>query len=257
MYFCFSIFSGDSLPDDTTGEARMYEQPGEMCPVGCYKLYVSKLHPDLQDLWQKPRESFGSADSVWYCKTPLGKNTLYNMMSTISTRAKLSKRYTNHCVRATSISALDRAGFEGRHIIRATGHKSEMSIKSYSSRLTEGTKRQMSDALSNVLKGVEPASSKPAETFPEITTEELNQLFSAENDFSEIELPQHTSSASSVVSVSSAVTTNYAIDHQMKVANIVPGSPQIVNFPGNSTSRHYNVAPTMNNCVVNFHFHGK
>jgi len=145
------LFSADSTPDATIGEARMYAQGGIMCPVNSFKLYCSKLHPASQDLWQRPRESFSSNDHIWYCNAPLGKNTLSNMMANISSSAKLSKRYTNHCIRATSVSALDRAGFEARHIIRATGHKSETSIKSYSRRLTESTQREMSDALSSAL----------------------------------------------------------------------------------------------------------
>jgi len=70
------------------------------------------------------------------------------MMPGISRVAGLSQRYTNHCIRATSIQTLDRAGFEARHITRITGYKSESSIKSYSKRLSEITKILMSNTLS-------------------------------------------------------------------------------------------------------------
>ncbi|WAR28833.1 hypothetical protein MAR_014537 [Mya arenaria] len=73
----------------------------------------------------------------------------------ISNTAALSQKYPNHCIRATSISALDIAAFEARQIIRVTGHKSETSIESYASRLTEGTKREMLDALSIAFLGAE------------------------------------------------------------------------------------------------------
>jgi hypothetical protein len=53
------------------------------------------------------------------------------MMPGISEQAKLSFRYTNHSVRATAITALDDADIETRHIMRASGHKSETSIRSY------------------------------------------------------------------------------------------------------------------------------
>lgn len=167
------------MPDDTTGEARMYAQDSEMCPVRCFKQYINKLHPDCNDLWQRPRDSFLSSDNTWYCKTPLWKNTLCQIISNISQIASLSKRYTNHCIRATSICALDRAGFEARQIIRATGHKSELSIKRYSRRLTEGTKQKMSDALSTVLMGPsEPSSSKHQDSvsvIDDITEKELTK----------------------------------------------------------------------------------
>ena len=110
----------------------MYAQPwSEMCSVKSFKDYIHRLHPDCDDLKQRSHDSFNSTDDIWYCNCPLGKNTLGKMMATISSVAGISDRYTNHCIRATSISALDRAGFEARHIIRASGHKSEQSVKSY------------------------------------------------------------------------------------------------------------------------------
>jgi len=87
-------------------------------------------------------------NGVWYSKTALVRNTLASMMPDISRVAGLSQRYTNHYIRATSIQTLDRAGFEARHITRITGHKSESSIKRYSKRLSENTKRLMSNTLS-------------------------------------------------------------------------------------------------------------
>lgn len=64
---------------------------------------------------------------------------LARMMPDISEQAKLSFRYTNHSVRATAITDLDDAGIEARHM-RASGHKSEASIRSYAKRLSENKK---------------------------------------------------------------------------------------------------------------------
>ncbi|WAR08745.1 LOW QUALITY PROTEIN: hypothetical protein MAR_018703 [Mya arenaria] len=153
----------DSTPDDTIGEARMYARPcDDMCPVKYFKRYMNFI----DDLWQRPRDSFNTTDDCWFCKSPLGRILLGNMMSQISTTAALSQKYTNHCIRATSISALDMAGLEARQIIRATGHKSETSIKSYASRLTEGTKRKMSDALSSAFLGAEQNAPMTSDIFP-------------------------------------------------------------------------------------------
>lgn len=57
--------------------------------------------------------------------------------------------YTNHCIRATCISVLDECGYEARHIIGLSGHKSELSIKHYASRLNKSKKRDMSTAVSS------------------------------------------------------------------------------------------------------------
>jgi hypothetical protein len=183
------------------------------------------------------------------------------MMVNISTSAKLSKRYTNHCIRATSVSALDRAGFEARHIIRATGHKSETSIKSYSRRLTESTQREMSDALSSAL-SAKPVVNTDVQSEQnlsfngtELTTDDLNRIFSENNEFSEIELPTPPATISTHLQ-STATTTNYRVDHQMNIAQVIPGSPQILNFPQNS-SGYCNVAPNITNCTVNFYFNSK
>ncbi|WAR13682.1 hypothetical protein MAR_003787 [Mya arenaria] len=118
--------------------------------------------------------------TVGFVKVRLGGTYL------ISTTAALSQKYTNHCIRATSISALDIAGFEARHITRATGHKSETSIKSYASRLTEGTTREMSDALSSAFLGAEQNAPMTSNIVPELSAHDLDQIFSAENDFSYI-----------------------------------------------------------------------
>ena len=51
------------------------------------------------------------------------------MMPEISIKAKPSQRYANHSVRATPISAMDNAGVEARHNMRASGHRSKSSIR--------------------------------------------------------------------------------------------------------------------------------
>ena len=64
------IFSEDSTPKDTIGESR-YAQPGEeTCPVKSFQKYVSKLHLDLDDLWQRTRDSFCETEDYWYIKSP-------------------------------------------------------------------------------------------------------------------------------------------------------------------------------------------
>ena len=47
------------------------------------------------------------------------------MMAKISQVCNLSKRYTNHCIRSTCITALYDNGIETRHIMGLSGHKSE------------------------------------------------------------------------------------------------------------------------------------
>ncbi len=65
---------------------------------------------------------------VWFDNSPLGKDTLSNLTKKISKAAGCSKVYTNHCLRATSVTLLDHAGVPSRDIMTVTGHKSETSI---------------------------------------------------------------------------------------------------------------------------------
>ena len=139
-------------PDDSPGEGRMYERPeSPYCPVKTFELYISKLNPALSCLWQRPRatDNFSHSDEVWYCNVPLGKNALGTFMSSISKELKLSQKYTNHCIRATAVSLLDECNFEARHIMRVSGHKSESSIRSYSRRLSEVKRKEISHALTS------------------------------------------------------------------------------------------------------------
>ena len=128
----------------------MYERQGDPnCPVASFEKYVSKLNPSCNAFFQRPKKN--PQDSIWYDNQCVGKNTLGNNMKVISQLANLSKVYTNHSIRATSITILDEAGFEARHIMSVSGHKNESSIRSYASKTNEVIKHAMSVGLSNAV----------------------------------------------------------------------------------------------------------
>ena len=72
-------------------------------PVTTFELYLSKLHPGNSNLWQRPKKAENVSEALWYDNLAVGKNTSGNIMQTLSEEAKLSKPYTNHCIRATCI----------------------------------------------------------------------------------------------------------------------------------------------------------
>ena len=80
----------------------------------------------------------------------VGENTLGKKMKVISQQAELSTIYTNHSVRAKTISILDRSGFEPRHIMSVSGHRNESSIKTYS-KTDANTKTNMAGNLMVVI----------------------------------------------------------------------------------------------------------
>ncbi|CAC5399621.1 KCTD1_15 [Mytilus coruscus] len=64
----------EATPDDSVVEARMYARVGDpLCPVFSFKLYLEKLHPALDELWQRTKDSYDISDTTWYCKALIGK----------------------------------------------------------------------------------------------------------------------------------------------------------------------------------------
>ena len=87
----------------------IYEENSNLCPVASYTYYVGKLHPNCDALFQRPKRNFGLqnvSDSAWFENKLLGKNSLGDLMVKISKAAGLSKMYTNHSIRSTTITLL-------------------------------------------------------------------------------------------------------------------------------------------------------
>ena len=107
----------------------------------------------MEFLFQRPRvvsSKFNpEADTVWFCNSPLGISYLSSMMHTMSLNAEINPPLTNHCVRATSVTILSDANVETRHIKCITGHKSDTSIESYSTKPLFQQKEKMSAILSS------------------------------------------------------------------------------------------------------------
>ena len=80
----------------------------------------------MEAFFQYPNDS-----KTGYTAKVVGKNTLGSMMSEISTKAKLSKNYTNHGIRKTTATAMDRSGFSLQQITNITKHKNLQSLKHY------------------------------------------------------------------------------------------------------------------------------
>ncbi len=151
-----------------------------VCPVHNFKLYISRLNPKYDALWQCPKKSGTLLDEEpWFDTVPISRNPLGKFMKTLSTDAQLSQIYTNHCVRSTCIQSLDDADFEGHHIISVSGHLSKSTVKAYAKQTSDNKKQQMSDTLNekiqpkNYLKckrklpeEIPPPEREPAENIP-------------------------------------------------------------------------------------------
>ena len=87
-------------------------------------------------------------------------------MQEISKVGKLSKMYTNHSVGSTSITALD-----------DSGHKSELSIKTYSCRLSDAKKREMSKNLNSALGAKAPTTNITEHEVPILSANKIEEIF--------------------------------------------------------------------------------
>ena len=143
-----------------------------MCPVNLFQLYVSKLDDRCPYLWQKPRQSaVHYNDSEWYEPWRVGHNTLETFMKTLCEEANLHGIYTNHSIRGTCINNLDKSGFEARHIIALSSHKSGSTIKDYAEKCPKVKKKEMFNALASKLQPVPIApKTKPTQTVTMPTT---------------------------------------------------------------------------------------
>jgi mRNA-degrading endonuclease YafQ of YafQ-DinJ toxin-antitoxin module len=60
-------------------------------------------------MFSTPQKFVKDISGIWYDNMPLGHNTLGTMMSKISEKAGLSRKYTNHSLMATAVNILDKA----------------------------------------------------------------------------------------------------------------------------------------------------
>lgn len=77
-----------------------------MCPVKSFMKYRGHLSESCTNLFQRPNARYHQTDEKWY-NYPLGKNTIGQIMPSISQKAGLSTRYTNHSLHVTSTRGQD------------------------------------------------------------------------------------------------------------------------------------------------------
>lgn len=132
---------------DCEHDQRLYGTGGSRCPLISLKKYVNKLHPECIALFQRAKDTNWVGEDIWYCNSPVGANTLAKFMGIISQKAGLKTTYSNHSIRATTVTTLREAGVHVNDIMAVTGHKCAQSIMSYS-KTSEHARRHMSHQLS-------------------------------------------------------------------------------------------------------------
>ena len=128
----------------------MSEVDGDLsCPIRSLEKYKSKLNPKCDAFFQRRKVKFTPLSEVWYDNSPVGVNTFSGKLKKLPINAKCSETYTNPCMRATTVTTLDRAGIAHTYICAGTGHKRVESLKLYTAPPTIGKRHQMSNLLHN------------------------------------------------------------------------------------------------------------
>lgn len=152
---------------DIEHDQRLYATGSDNCPLVSLKKYLNLLNPNCNAFFQRPKRDNFSASDIWYDNSPVGENTIAGFMKKISNRAGLSKTYTNHSIRSTTVTTLRNLGVHPNDIMSVTGHKSAQSILHYST-VSEDQRRSMSHQLSvktgcTVERvGAQPCTNKPS-----------------------------------------------------------------------------------------------
>ena len=111
----------------------------ERCPVMLFKLYLEKRPKEMKtsgpfylSVIDKP------VSSIWFKKTPVGKNTINTIMKKMKENSPLKelcpqKKITNHSARKTVVKKLKRSGVPKSEIKNITGHASAQGLDDYDS----------------------------------------------------------------------------------------------------------------------------
>ena len=191
--------------------------------LAVYRFYLSKLNPDCDKLFQRPKGKNWSKDGFWFDKAPMGKNTIGSMLSSISKSAGTSIVYTNHSVRATAITAMYQAGIDRSHICRITKHKREESLKPYISEPSSEQKRTCSTVLQQHLGLADSNESHPEAMISTETDTNSGIMRSAEIDTNPVTRPVNQTlslTENSVVGIPTGAGLNFTFTGGNFVFNI-------------------------------------
>ena len=124
----------------------------ERCVVRIVDTYTRRCPKDslLNAFYLKPLQKF-KGKSVWYSTVPLGHNKLNSMVKTMMSEAGVEGYYTNHSLRATTVSRLLENDVDNKMIKGVTGHRSKA---------LQGYKRETEEQLLKVSKIVQGQKEK-------------------------------------------------------------------------------------------------
>lgn len=106
-------------------EFNTCERHQDPTQVQAMRKQLSLLHPLQDKVFQCVPLGCRPKTGPWFANVPMAHNTLSDMMPQRSVRADLSRRYTNHCVRASVIMDLKDAVYANREVCAGTDYKNK------------------------------------------------------------------------------------------------------------------------------------
>lgn len=156
-------------------EVCAYAVPGDpRCLVKLLDIYISRLPPDAKYLYMRPLMSVPSNPcKPWYTKQRVGINTIKGMIPKIFENAGLSDKYSNHFLRATSITRMFNAGITEKVIAEQSGHRSLKALRLYEKTSVEQEQLAGESIAKDIRKAIKksPKASEP---------QKLQKIFSQE-----------------------------------------------------------------------------
>ena len=103
------------------------------CIVKILDAYLGKLPSDPKAFYLRPSSHNPTEhpEKDWFINVPVGVNTLNAVVASMSEKANLPVKYTNHSLRATSASRMFADNVPEKLIAEKTGHRSLAGLRAY------------------------------------------------------------------------------------------------------------------------------
>ena len=192
-------------------------------------------------------------DDEWYQNRVVGRDMCDRFMKlSLCKSLKLDGEYTNHSIRSTVITTLDKAGFEARHIIKLSSHKSETTIKEYSTRCPENKRKAMFDSLTNA---IQPKNKKIKQK-PEIATSTVTKNQTPDLQLNDVKLDLPTFELQEIAdfdTIDDELLVQMMTDHDKENTNDNINNNNNQTNPGEVAIQNQNVVqpPQINTQVIN------
>ena len=168
---------GLTIRQRTTPQVMHSTDGGKADPVRLFKLWLSKRPEGMKNtgplylsVINRPKST-----EVWYSKIRTGENTIGNIMKSMASCLKTTKKLINHSMRKTLVSKLKRAGEPRNVICKITGHARESSLDDYD----ENQRKELPHIISGFKEAPKDKTlGKSASKSPTNTVQRKPQMFS-------------------------------------------------------------------------------